>query len=55
MLFVWYPKILHKHCLQFLFGVKLTPREAENNAYAKFSGDKQMVLWYVMVFSVVVS
>ena len=26
-------------------------RETENNAYAKFWGDKQRALWYVMVFS----
>ena len=39
------PKILHKHCLQFLLGVKKAPRETENNAYAKFWGDKQRVLW----------
>ena len=50
MLFVCYPKILHKHCLQLLFGVNIAPRETENNAYAKFSGDEQRVLWYVMVF-----
>ena len=25
-------------------------RETENNAYAKFWGDKQRTLWYVMVF-----
>ena len=41
MLFVCYPKILHKHCFQFLLGVKMAPRETENNAYAKFWGDKQ--------------
>ena len=29
-------------------------RETENNAYAKFWGDKQKALWYVMVFSRVV-
>ena len=29
--------------------------ETENNAYAKFWGDKQRVLWYVMVFSGVVN
>ena len=52
MLFVCNPNILHKHCLQFLLGVKMVPRETENNAYAKFLGDKQRVLWYVMVFSV---
>ena len=50
------PKILHKHCLQFLrLGVKMAPRENENNAYAKFWGDKQRVLWYVMVFPGVVN
>ena len=45
------PKSLHKHCLQFLLGVKKAPRETENNAYAKFWGDKQRALWYVTVFS----
>ena len=46
MLFVCRPKILHKHCLQFLLGVKMAPRETEteNNAYAKFWGDKQRAL-----------
>jgi len=47
--------ILHKHCLQFLLGVKMAPRETENNAYAKFWSDQQRVLWYVMVFSGVVN
>ena len=46
---------MHKHCLQFLLGVKMAPRETENNAYAKFWSDQQRVLWYVMVFSVVVN
>ena len=32
----------------------MAPRETENNAFAKFWGDKQRVLWYVMVFSRVV-
>ena len=54
MLFVCHPKILHKHGLQFLLGVKMAPRETENNGYAKFWGGKQRVLWYVMVFSGVV-
>ena len=53
--FFFHLKILHKHCLQFLLGVKMAPRETENNAYAKFWGDKQRVLWYVMVFSGVVN
>ena len=55
MLFVCYLKILHKHFLQFLVGVKMAPRETENNAYAKFWGVKQRALWYVMVFSGVVN
>ena len=55
MLFVCHPKILHKQCLQFLLGVKMAPRETENNAYAKFWGDKQRALWYVMGFSGVVN
>ena len=56
MLFVCHPKILHiKHCFQFLLEVKMGPRETENNAYAKFWGDKQRALWYVVVFSGVVN
>ena len=55
MFFDFHLKILHKHCLQFLLGVNMAPRETENNAYAKFCGDKQRVLWYVMVFSGVVN
>ena len=55
MLFVCHPEMLHKHCLQFLLGVKMAPRETENNAYAKYWGDKQRTLWYVMVFSGVVN
>ena len=33
----------------------VTPKETENDADAKFWGDKQRALWYVMVFSGVVS
>ena len=33
----------------------MAPRETENNAYAKFCGDKQRALWYVIVFSGVVN
>ena len=33
----------------------MAPRETENNAYAKFWGDKQRALWYVVVFSGVVN
>ena len=48
------PQSLHKQCLQFLLGVKMAPRETENNAYSNCRGDKQKALWYVMVFSGVV-
>ena len=50
MLFVCHPKILHKHCFQFLLGVKMAPRDTENNAYVKFWGDKQRALWHAVVF-----
>ena len=50
MLFVCLPKILHKHCFQFLLGPFELPRETEDKAYATFWGDKQRALWYVMVF-----
>jgi len=33
----------------------MAPRETENKAYAKFWGDKQRALWFVMVFSGVVN
>ena len=33
----------------------MAPTETENNAYAKFWGDKQRALWHVMVFSGVVN
>ena len=55
MFFVCHPKILHKHCFQFLSGPFYLPREIEGNACAKFWGDKQRTLWYVMVFSGVVN
>ena len=56
MLFVCHHiDILHKHCFQFLLGPFEFPRETEYNAYAKFCGDKQRALWYVMVFSGVVN
>ena len=45
MLFVCHPKILHKHCLQFLLGVKMVPRETESNAYYG-------MLWYFLEWSI---
>ena len=44
----------HNALCLFLLGVKMAPRETENNAYAEFWGDKQRALWYVMILSVVV-
>ena len=55
MLFVCDPQILHKHCFQFLLGVKMAPRETEKYAYAKCLVHKQRALWYVRVFFGVVN
>ena len=57
VLFVYLPKILHKHYLQFILVVtcKMASRESENNTYANYWGDKQRAVWCVMVFSVVVN
>ena len=57
MLFVTvcHSKILHKHCLQFLLGVKMAPRETENNAYAKFgvkNKEHYGTLWYFLELSI---
>ena len=55
MLFVCHPKILYKHCLQFLLGVKMVPRETENNAYAKDGVTKKEhygMLWYFLEWSI---
>ena len=38
------PKILHKHCPQFLFWRLYYPWEIKNKGYAKFGGE-QGVLW----------
>jgi len=35
---VYPPKVLHKHCFQFLLGFTIVPRELENNTSAKFWG-----------------
>ena len=40
-------------CISIVF--IFSPRETEDNAYAKFWVDKQRALWYVMVFSGVVN
>ena len=38
MLFVCHPKFLHKHCLQFLVGVKMAPRETEKKKFNNQNG-----------------
>ena len=49
-------KILHKHCLQFLVGVKWPQEKLKNSAYAKFFGmtNKQYygMLWYFLDWSI---
>ena len=55
MLVVCHPTILHKHCLQFLLGVKMAPRKTENNAYAKFWDDNKEyygMLWHFLGWSI---
>ena len=55
MLFVCHPKMLLKHCLQFLLGVKMAPRETENNTYAKFgvtNKEHYGMLWYFLEWSI---
>ena len=55
MLFVCHSKFLHKHCLKFLLGVKMAPRETENNAYAKFgvtNKEHYGMLWYFLEWSI---
>ena len=53
MLFVCHPKI--SSFFQFFLGPFYLPEETEDNAYGKLWSDQQIVLWYVMVFSVVVN
>ena len=36
------PKILHRHCFQFLLGLAVVPRENKNNAYVKFGGTRKV-------------
>jgi len=48
MLFACHPKILHKHCLQFLPGVKMAPRETEKKT-SKIKADN----WETVRFPVV--
>ena len=51
MLFVCHPKILHKHCLQFLLGVKMVPRETENSFGVK-NKEHHGMLWYFLEWSI---
>ena len=44
------PKFCISIVFSFSWGPFYLPRETEDNAYAKFWGDKQRALWYFMVF-----
>ena len=49
MLFVLHPKILHKHCFQFLLGVKIAPGKQKTMLMQNFGvTDKKhfCMLWY---------
>ena len=55
MLFVCHSKIEHEHCLQFLWGVKMAPKETKNNAYAKVGVTNKEhfgMLWYFLEWSI---
>ena len=55
MLFVCHRKILHKHYLQFLSGVKMASRETENSTYANFgvtNKEHYGMLWYFLEWSI---
>ena len=55
MLFVCHSNIWHKHCLKFLLGVKMAPRENENNALAKFgvtNKEHYGMFWYFLERSI---
>ena len=53
MLFVCHPKVLHKHCFQFLLGVKMALTETENNAFCKIMGlqTKSIMVCYGIFWS----
>ena len=54
MPFFCHSKILRKHCLQFLLGVKMAPGGTENKAYAKFgvtNKEHYGMLWYFLEWS----
>ena len=50
MLFICHLKILRKHYFQFLLGVKMAPKETENNGYANFWDDKQSIMVFYGIF-----
>ena len=55
MFFVCDPKFLHKHCLQFLLGVKIAPRETETTFMQNFGETEKEhygMLWYFLEWSI---
>ena len=56
MLFVCHPKILREHCLQFLLGVKMAPRETETMLMQNFgviNKEHYGMLWYFLEWPIV--
>ena len=48
---------MHKHCLQFVLGVKMTLRETENNAYQNFgvtNKERYGMLWFLLEWSIMI-
>ena len=55
MLFLCHPKILHKHCLQFLLGVKMVQEKLETMLMQNFGVTKKRhhgMLWYFLEWSI---
>ena len=55
MLFVSHPKILHKHCLQFLLGVKTAQEKLKTMLMQTFgvtNKEHYGMLWYFLEWSI---
>ena len=55
MLFVCHPKILHKHCLQFLLGVKMAQKKLKTMLMQNLrvtNKEHYGMLWYFLEWSI---
>ena len=55
MLFVYHPIILHKHCLQFLLGVKMVQEKLKTMFVQNFgvtNKEHYGMLWYFLEWSI---